>query len=251
MRTFEPTYLSDHLKKLGNIFFRWRSYIPLILFPLMLLSYKDFNQSFGTPAIDSIYEALCLIVSIIGEFIRILTIGFAPSGTSGRNTKSQRATSLNTNGIYSITRNPLYLGNYLIILGLVLISRSWEFILIFNLLFIIFYVPIILVEEDFLLERFGDSYRSYVSHVPCFFPRFSLWNSAKNKWSWYMVIRREYNSIFAIVLSFTIVEHIQIYFINGKIGLNMAWIYSSAITLVFWLTIRFLKRFTGILEEKG
>ncbi|MGQ9610583.1 MAG: hypothetical protein ACUVWN_14880 [bacterium] len=66
-----------------------------------------------------------------------------------------------------------------------------------------------------------------------------------------MVIRREYNSIFAIVLSFIIVEHIQIYFINGKIGLNMAWIYSGAITLVFWLTIRFLKRFTGILEEKG
>ncbi len=251
MQIFESTFLSDYLRKLGNLFFRWRSYIPLLLLPLMLLSYKDFDRSFSIPAIDSIYEALCLIVSATGEITRILTIGFVPPGTSGRNTKSQRATSLNTTGIYSITRNPLYLGNYLIILGLVLTSRSWEFILISNLLFIIFYTPIILVEEDFLLEKFGDSYRSYVSRVPCFFPKFSLWNPAESKWSWRMALRREYNSIFAIILSFTIVKHIQIYFIYGKIGLHKTWIYSCITAFIFWLIIRFLRKFTGVLEREN
>ena len=57
-------------------------------------------------------------------------MGFAPRGTSGRNTLGQVAEVLNTSGMYSVVRNPLYLGNFVIWLGLALFIKVWWCILI-------------------------------------------------------------------------------------------------------------------------
>ena len=235
------TLLNDYLQKLGNIFFRWRSYIPLILIPILFLRLENLKITFSNHLIELAYQFICLFVSFFGEFVRIITIGFVPSGTSGRNTKAQRATILNTTGTYSITRNPLYLGNYLIILGISLFSRSWEIVAINSFLFIMFYVPIVLVEENFLFGKFGDSYGEYVSKTPCFFPRVTLWNSAKSEWSWGMVIRREYNSIFAIALSFALIAHFRLYLINGKAILGMSWLVLVGLLFFMWLIVRLLR----------
>ena len=67
--------------------------------------------------INEAWQMLCISVSFLGLFIRIVTVGRAPIGTSGRNTREQVANTLNTTGIYSLVRHPLYLGNYLVFLG--------------------------------------------------------------------------------------------------------------------------------------
>jgi protein-S-isoprenylcysteine O-methyltransferase Ste14 len=235
------TSLDEFLKKLGNAFFRWRSYIPLILLPILILRLNDLNQSFANQHLEIIYQAFCLLISFSGEFVRIITIGFVPSGTSGRNTKAQRATALNTTGMYSITRNPLYLGNFLIILGVSVFTRSWQIVLINCILFLLFYVPIILVEESFLLTNFGDKYKEYLTKAPCFFPRFNLWNSAENDWSWGMVIRREYSSIFSTTLSFVIIAHIRIYAVHNDVMASPTWLVIGGVFSLMWLTMRILR----------
>ena len=235
------TSLSDYLQKLGNIFFRWRSYIPLLLIPILFLKLKNLQIVFSNHHIELVYQLICVFVSFLGEFVRIITIGYVPSGTSGRNTKAQRATTLNMTGTYSVMRNPLYLGNYLIILGISLFSRSWEIVVLNSILFAMFYVPIILVEENFLLGKFGDSYREYVAKAPCFFPRFSLWNPSNTEWSGKMVIRREHNSIFAIGLSFALIAHFRLYLINDRAVLGMSWLVFVGVLMFIWLVIRIFR----------
>lgn len=233
--------LLSRLKRLGGIFFRWRSYIPLILIPLILFKVNASYRTFGNHLVETGYILFCFLISLLGESVRIITVGFAPPGTSGRNTKSLRATVLNTTGMYSITRNPLYLGNYLIIFGITLISRSWELIIINSLLFAIFYIPIILMEEDFLLEKFGDSYRNYLLHVPCFFPKFSLWNSAAHVWSWKRALYGEHNTFFAIILSFTIMEHFLIFVKTARAQINLFWSALCGLGMLIWLTVKLIK----------
>jgi len=238
-RQYQP--LDDYIKKLGNLFFRWRSYIPIILFLILILRLNDLKYTFPNQIIEITYQVFCLFISISGEIVRIITVGFVPSGTSGRNTKSQRATALNTSGLYSITRNPLYLGNFLIIFGLSVFTRSYLIVILNCLLFLIFYVPIILVEESFLFGKFGDLYREYVSKTPCFFPRLSLWRPPENNWSWIMAIRREYSSIVSMILSFVVIAHIRIYAIHSKPTVNIYWLIAGVVVLTMWLIMRTLK----------
>lgn len=58
-------------------------------------------------------KSIAIYVGLFGFLIRIYTIGFTPKNTLGRNTKEEQiAGELNTKGLYSLTRNPLYVGNF-------------------------------------------------------------------------------------------------------------------------------------------
>ncbi len=233
--------LDDYIKKLGNTFFRWRSYIPIILFLVLFLRLNDLKNTFPNQSIEIIYQGLCLFISFLGETVRIIAVGFAPSGTSGRNTKAQIADTLNTSGLYSITRNPLYFGNFLITLGLSLFTRSYMIAILNCLLFLIFYAPIILVEESFLSSKFGETYKEYISKTPCFFPKLSLWSPPETDWSWNRVIRRECNSALSVLLSFIMIAHIRIYAIYDKVLISKDWLISGGIALFMWLIIRMMR----------
>ena len=74
-------------------------------------------------------------ISVLGFLVRFYTIGTTPKGTSGRNTKEQVADVLNSSGMYSMLRHPLYLGNYLIWLGISLASFNIYFAIIMSLLY--------------------------------------------------------------------------------------------------------------------
>ncbi|MGB9595095.1 MAG: hypothetical protein ACPL7B_02335 [Candidatus Poribacteria bacterium] len=98
-----------------------------------------------------------------------------------------------------------------------------------------------LVEEDFLLGKFGDIYKEYLSKTPCFFPRLSLWRPPESDWSWSRIIRREYGSIPSIVLSFVIIAHIRLYAIRNEAMINKYWLIAGGIALTMWLIIRAMK----------
>jgi protein-S-isoprenylcysteine O-methyltransferase Ste14 len=100
--------------------------------------------------------------------VRALTIGLAYIKRGGKNRKIY-AKGLVKEGIFAHCRNPLYLGNILIITGLGIVAHSFLFALIGIPLFIFLYLAIIRAEEHFLASKFGQEYIEY-----CRNPQFIL-----------------------------------------------------------------------------
>ena len=70
-------------------------------------------------------ESIALYIGLFGVLLRLYTVDFTPNNTSGRNTsEGQIADELNTTGLYSLTRNPLYVGNFFMWMGLGFQHRS-------------------------------------------------------------------------------------------------------------------------------
>ena len=83
----------------------------------------------------------------------------------------RKNTALATSGPYAYTRNPLYLGSFLLGLGFTIGAGQWFLALPFALLFLGIYFPVMRVESATLAEMFGDNYKHYASEVPLLFPR--------------------------------------------------------------------------------
>jgi len=92
----------------------------------------------------------CLLVFIAGVSIRAIAVGTTPRHTSGRNTATQIAETLNTTGIYHHLRHPLYLGNFLIWTSLLIYTGNLWLLVGGCLFFYVLYDHIIAAEEDFL-----------------------------------------------------------------------------------------------------
>jgi protein-S-isoprenylcysteine O-methyltransferase Ste14 len=150
--------LIEEFESVGHWLFRWRSYLPLVTAVLLLSGLQYFSYPFGSHFLDELWEVICLSVSFAGLVIRALTVGSSASRTSGRNTAQQIAGTLNTTGMYSIVRNPLYLGTFLMVLGVVIFLRVWWIPLIYVLFFALYYERIIFAEEMFLRREFGKEY---------------------------------------------------------------------------------------------
>ena len=148
--------LKEDFENTGNWLFRWRSYLPLIMISIFLLALREYEYPGNSEYLDHLWEVFCLIVSFIGLGIRVFTVGHTPKGTSGRNTKGQVAETLNTSGTYSVVRNPLYLGNFFMGLGLAMFAHLWWLTLIYILTFWLYYERIIFTEEEYLRNKFGN-----------------------------------------------------------------------------------------------
>jgi len=83
----------------------------------------------------------------------------------------RKNSALATSGPYAFTRNPLYLGSFILGLGFTIASGRWWLGLLFAALFLGIYLPVMRVEATTLAELFKDDYIRYASAVPLFFPR--------------------------------------------------------------------------------
>ncbi len=73
-------------------------------------------------------------------------------------------------GPYAWTRNPLYLGNFLLGLGVALMGRSFPLLIFYLITFYAVYKPTITGEEEKLRQKFGRVYLTYLRQTPRFFP---------------------------------------------------------------------------------
>ncbi len=243
--------LKENFAKTGNWLFRWRSFLPLLLIVLFILALREFKYLHDRHSLDLLWEMMCLTISLSGLVIRIITIGYVPFGTSGRNVKYQDADVLNTTGMYSIVRHPLYLGNFIIWLGLSLFLRLWWFSVLILLIFWLYYERIIFAEETFLEERFGETFLQWAQKTPAFIPKLKNWRKSALHFSLRTVLRREYSSFFAIIVSFTVLEILGDRIAQGRWTFDSVWMVIFSVSLLIYLIIRILKKRTNLLKVNG
>ncbi len=240
--------LVEHFTRSGKLFFRWRSYLPLVLVPLFVASFIGARYPSNSHALDLVWEIGCFLVSLTGLAIRIFTVGTAPHGTSGRNTREQKAEVLNTAGAYSVVRHPLYLGNYLIALGLSLFSRTWYLPVIVSLATLLYYERIAAQEEEFLDKKFGAEFRAWVARVPAIIPDFRHLRSPALPFSWRKALGREFYGIAFLGVSFFVLDVIPEFVVTGRIELDPLWTRLGIFGAVFFLMMRTLKKRTRLLR---
>ncbi len=242
--------LAEELARRGNWLFRWRSYLPLAMLGVVLLAMREFTFPAGSELLDDLWEIVCLTIAFLGLTVRVLTVGRVPGRTSGRNTEEQIADELNTTGIYSLMRNPLYLGNFVIGLGISLFVRTWWVTLIYMLAFWLYYERIILAEEAYLRGKFGEEYLRWAEKTPVFFPRFANWQPSSMAFSVRTVLKREYSGFFGIIATFTFLEVVGDLFVLGRFELDPMWVCIFTVGLCVYLTLRTMKK-RGMLSVEG
>ncbi|MBT2621831.1 MULTISPECIES: methyltransferase family protein [Chryseobacterium] len=241
--------LKEELEKQGNWLFKYRSTLPIgILFVGLVVSIQT-NLKEETNSCTIFYEFACLFVSMIGLGIRIYTVGYTPKNTSGRNTsEGQVADTLNTTGIYSVVRNPLYLGNFFMWLGLAMFTENLWFIISFVLFYWIYYERIIYAEEQFLERKFGEKYRSWADKVPVFIPNLGLFTKNELSFSIKKVLKKEKNGLFAMFLIFMVFDLIGEWIRNHS-DHNLFFISGTIFTMIIYIVLKVLKMKTGFLEN--
>ncbi len=147
-------------------------------------------------------------VALSGQVFRSVAVSFAPDGTSSRDTHRLRAPSLNTTGIYSIVRHPLYLGNAIVWVGLAASLRVWWLVVIVALIHWIYIERVMMAEEAFLEETFGDQFRAWAAKTPAFVPRVSGWVPPAGRFSWRR-LAAEHNGLLAIAIAFPLFEWLK------------------------------------------
>ncbi len=166
-----PVGVTAHL---GRILFRFRSFTPVpVLAAVGWLLYRSRGAPGpGGPWLDAALNGLGVAVALAGQALRFYTLGQVPEGTSGQGSRLE-ASTLNTRGPYAYVRNPLYVGNLGICLGLLLIAHEPVAYLVGLGFFFGEYFFIIRAEEAFLREQFGQAFDDYAKKVPRWLPRLS------------------------------------------------------------------------------
>ncbi|PLX11253.1 MAG: lipid A phosphate methyltransferase [Marinilabiliales bacterium] len=242
--------LVEEFDKRGNWFFKHRSYLPVVLYPLAtLILILEFKQDVKLPELS--WSIICLAISLLGLLIRILVIGFTPKGTSGRNTAKQVAETVNTKGIYSVVRHPLYLGNFLMWLGIILYVNNIWFAVSTILLFWLYYERIMFAEEQFLKGKFGEQYQKWSMTAPPFFPKLKGWQKPDLEFSLKNVLKREYNGLFALGISFAYLNVLKNYLATEQFMITDFWLYTLIITFLIFIILRTLKKTTRVLHVDG
>ncbi|MFK7755638.1 MAG: isoprenylcysteine carboxylmethyltransferase family protein [Flavobacteriales bacterium] len=247
--------LIEEFDKTGNWLFRWRSFLPLFLYALAFLVVV-FGDTSHVPHDNLEWSLVCLAISLFGQLIRAITIGNTPKSTSGRNTKAgQVADVLNTKGIYSTVRHPLYVGNFFMWLGIVIYVGNWWFTATIVLLFWLYYERIMFAEEHFLRKKFGQTYLNWAEKTPAFMPRITQWKNADMQFSMRNVLKREYNGFFAVFVSFLLVNILRNYTEYTSLKLEHLidswWLWLTAGAFIIFITLRTLKKTTKVLNVEG
>jgi protein-S-isoprenylcysteine O-methyltransferase Ste14 len=234
-RTHGP--ITEELPTTGDVLFRWRSYMPLVLVPLFVLSVAD--NRLPTPFA---WELFCFLVALCGLLVRALVIGTAPHGTSARGTRRPTAESLSTRGAYSVVRHPLYVANTLVALGCALLSGTWYLPIIIVLVGFIYHERIAAREEAFLQATFGDAFRTWANEVPAMIPSFGRYVPAEVPFQTRRVILQESHGLCAIGTAFLLLDTIEDSMRTGYFHLDPRWLAIFLLSLMPFLVVVLAKK---------
>lgn len=182
--------------QIGNFFFKYRNWVFILLYLALFIPSPPI---FSADAFGSSYYLwpiiIGLVITVAGQVIRGVTIGLAYIIRGGKEGKVY-AEALVTEGIFNHCRNPLYVGNILMLLGVGILSNSLLYVAVFIPFFLFVYQAIVLAEENFLRNKFGQPYRNYCRRVNRWLINFNgMGETFKNmRFNWKRWILKEYNT---------------------------------------------------------
>ncbi|MES1214252.1 MAG: isoprenylcysteine carboxylmethyltransferase family protein [Bacteroidota bacterium] len=242
----------EFMVSIGNFFFKYRNWIFILFYgALFIPSWPLFPESgFG----NHYYIwpiTIGLSVTILGQLIRGLTIGLAYIVRGGKEGKPY-AEGLVTEGIFNHCRNPLYVGNILMLLGIGVLANSLVYVAIVIPIFLFVYQAIVLAEENFLRGKFGSGYDDYCKKVNRWWPNLKGIGKTFGRmhFNWRRWILKEHTTQFIWLIGITLV----LLFVypeltgNNEILRTELLIIILSILLILYGLIRFLKK-TGKLKE--
>lgn len=243
--------LREELRTQGDFLFRHRSYLPIIIVLAGIYTYaqKEISTSTLSNNYKNTIELSCFAVCLLGLLIRIIAVGYSADATSGRNTTAgQIADTVNTTGLYAICRHPLYVGNFLMWLGIALFTQNFWFIMAFILLFWVYYERIMYAEEEFLRQKYGQQYLDWANKTPAFIPNFSIWQTPHLPFNVKKIIRQEKAGILNLFLVIFILKTIGNYAATQQWQFNhQFWTIGLIASLVYYIAIKTIQKTTNYL----
>jgi protein-S-isoprenylcysteine O-methyltransferase Ste14 len=192
---------------IGNFFFKYRNQLFIFLYIALFIPSPGIFTAEKFGAHYYVWPiTIGLIVTITGQLIRGASIGLVYIVRGGKD-KKVYAEDLVTQGMFNHCRNPLYVGNILMLVGVGILCNSLLYMTVFIPLFLFIYQAIVLAEEKFLRNKFGSQFDAYCARVNRWLinpvglgATFSNHHFSASRW-----ILKEYNTQFVWLVGITLI----------------------------------------------
>jgi len=148
---------------------------------------------------SAFYVALC--ITSLGEIIQIWAAA-----------SLKKNKILSFKGPYVLVRNPMYIGRFFVLLGLVVLQQNMIWVIVYCILYSFYVIARVRREEKHLKNKFGTKYEDYTYRIHRFIPHFSNFSFSDLAYFnvSYLLTNRELYNLLGISI-FYIIVHIKIY----------------------------------------
>ena len=232
------------LERWGTFLFKYRDAVfPTVILATIIATRPQFPN--GSRSADLWLDLVGILVAAAGQALRITVIGYRYIVRGGKNRKVH-AEDLVTEGIFGLARNPLYVGNILVLFGIFII---WNAPLLYAIgvpFTLVGYMAIVAAEEAFLRGKFGAAYDEYCRTTNRWIPDFRKAPEALRgiPFNWRRVLLREYGSWTAWIGTagvLIIAESLYAAPYENQAGLINAIVGVLIVVFVAWAVTRWLK----------
>jgi protein-S-isoprenylcysteine O-methyltransferase Ste14 len=230
---------------IGNFFFQYRNFLFPIIFLIVALTVRP-QVLMGSVVLDRVLVACGAAVAIIGQLVRLVTIGFQYIHRGGKN-RQVYANRLVSGGMYGVVRNPMYVGNGLIVIGMTLYMGAPVAALIVIPFFLFVYQAIVTAEENYLRGKFGSEYDGYCAKVNRFVPSLGAISRSFSgmRFDWKRTVRRDMGTVIGLTMGLILVPVWRTYFLEGWDAAKTAGVRSFVIAScggLFYALLVYLKK---------
>lgn len=189
----------------GRFAFRYRGMLLPVAIVLLLIPSPALMAN---PALAGV---IGLVIALLGQFIRSANVGLEYIIRGGKDHQVY-AEKLVTEGLYSHVRNPMYVANFFLVLGMAIASNSWVFLLLGIPIVLLMHSAIIAAEEDFLRNKFGAEFDAFCARSPRWLPRLSglVATLRGMRFNWRRMLVQEYQKAFDWVAALALVVIVKI-----------------------------------------
>jgi protein-S-isoprenylcysteine O-methyltransferase Ste14 len=200
---------------IGNFVFRYRNALFPLIFAVGALTLRP-RIMFDSLVVDRVLAAVGIGVALLGQAVRLITIGFEYIHRGGKDGQVY-AGRLVRGGVYGIIRNPMYVGNGLISIGMTMLLGSPMGYLVLIPFFLFVYQAIVAAEEAYLRKKFAGEYESYATSVNRYVPKLSCVaeSFAGIRFDWRRCIKKDLGTVVGLTIGIIFIPVWRSYLLHG------------------------------------